>query len=143
MYSLKVWLSEGITTIYEALPVLFFLDFLRGTWWLPFFMRFFGVKIGKKVWLNTTDITEFDMVSIGDESMLNEDCGPQTHLFEDRIMKVGGVKIGSQTTINSRTIILYDTEIGNNVNIDPLSLVMKGEILSDNTSWCGSPLRGK
>lgn len=143
MYSLRVWLSEGITTIYEALPVIFFLDFLRGTMWLPFFMRFLGVKIGKKVWLNTTDITEYDMVSIGDEAMLNEDCGPQTHLFEDRIMKVGSVKIGSQTTIHSRTIILYDTEIGNNVNIDALSLVMKGEALSDNTSWHGSPLRGK
>ncbi|MGS0748636.1 hypothetical protein [Halpernia sp. GG3] len=106
-------------------------------------MRFLGVKIGKKVWLNTTDITEYDMVSIGDEAMLNEDCGPQTHLFEDRIMKVGSVKIGSQTTIHSRTIILYDTEIGNNVNIDALSLVMKGESLSDGTSWQGSPLRGK
>jgi len=58
-------------------------------------------------------------------------------------MKIGSVKIGSQTTINSRTIILYDSEIGNNVNIDPLSLVMKGEVLSDNTSWYGSPLRGK
>lgn len=143
MYSMKVWLSEGITTIYEALPVQFFLDFLRGTFWLPFFMRFLGVKIGKRVWLNTTDITEFDMVSIGNETMLNEDCGPQTHLFEDRIMKIGSVKIGKQTTINSRTIILYDSEIGDSVNIDPLSLVMKGEVLSDNTSWYGSPLRGK
>ncbi|MDV7697421.1 amino acid adenylation domain-containing protein [Chryseobacterium soli] len=143
MYSFKVWMSEGITTIYEALPVIFFLDFLRGTMWLPFFMRFLGVKIGKRVWLNTTDITEYDMVTIGDEAMLNEDCGPQTHLFEDRIMKVGSVKIGSQTTIHSRTIILYDTEIGNNVNIDALSLVMKGESLSDDTSWHGSPLRGK
>lgn len=143
MYSVKVWLSEGITTIYEALPVLFFLDFLRGTMWLPFFMRFLGVKIGKRVWLNTTDITEYDMVTIGDEAMLNEDCGPQTHLFEDRIMKVGSVKIGKQTTINSRTIILYDTEIGDNVNVDALSLIMKGEVLSDNTSWHGSPIRGK
>jgi len=143
MYSLRVWLSEGITTLYEALPVQFFLDFLRGTMWLPFFMKFLGVKIGKKVWLNTTDITEFDMVTIGDESMLNEDCGPQTHLFEDRIMKIGSVKIGKQTTINSRTIILYDTEIGDHVNIDALSLVMKGEILSDGTSWHGSPIRGK
>lgn len=143
MYSLKVWLSEGITTLYEALPVQFFLDFLRGTLWLPFFMRFLGVKIGKRVWLNTTDITEYDMVSIGDEAMLNEDCGPQTHLFEDRIMKVGPVKIGRQTTINTRTIILYDTEIGDHVTVDALSLVMKGEVLSDHTSWHGSPVRGK
>lgn len=41
-------------------------------------MRFLGVKIGKRVWLNTTDITEFDMVSIGDESMLNEECTANT-----------------------------------------------------------------
>ncbi|WP_407482933.1 Pls/PosA family non-ribosomal peptide synthetase [Elizabethkingia meningoseptica] len=143
MYSLRVWLSEGITTLYEALAIPFFLDSLRGTMWLPIFMRFLGVKIGKKVWLNTTDITEFDMVSIGDEAMLNEECGPQTHLFEDRIMKIGSVKIGDQTSINTRSIILYDTEIGNNVQIDALSLVMKGEVLSDNTSWHGSPVRGK
>ncbi|WP_407505250.1 Pls/PosA family non-ribosomal peptide synthetase [Elizabethkingia miricola] len=143
MYSLRVWLSEGITTLYEALAIPFFLDALRGTMWLPIFMRFLGVKIGKRVWLNTTDITEFDMVSIGDESMLNEECGPQTHLFEDRIMKIGSVKIGKQTTISSRSIILYDTEIGDNVHVDALSLVMKGEVLSDNTSWHGSPVRGK
>lgn len=143
MYSLRVWLSEGITTLYEALAIPFFLDALRGTMWLPIFMRFLGVKIGKRVWLNTTDITEFDMVSIGDEAMLNEECGPQTHLFEDRIMKIGSVKIGKQTTISSRSIILYDTEIGDNVHVDALSLVMKGEVLSDNTSWHGSPVRGK
>lgn len=68
---------------------------------------------------------------------------PQTHLFEDRIMKVGSVKIGNQTTISARSIILYDTEIGDNVHVDALSLVMKGEVLSDNTSWHGSPVRGK
>jgi non-ribosomal peptide synthetase-like protein len=143
MYSLKVWLSEAVTTIYEALPIQFFLDFLRGTMWLPIFMRFLGVKIGKRVWLYTTDITEYDMVSIGNEAMMNEDCGPQTHLFEDRIMKIGSVKIGSQTTINSRTIILYDSEIGNHVVVESLSLIMKGENLSDNTTWQGNPLRAK
>ena len=106
-------------------------------------MRFFGVKMGKKVWLNTTDITEYDMVKIDDEAMLNEDCGPQTHLFEDRIMKIGSVSIGKQSTIGSRSIILYDSEIGDNVIVDSLSLVMKGEILPSNTEWVGSPVKPK
>ena len=141
MYSLKVWLSEAVTTFYEALSVPFLLDQLRGTMWLPMAFRLLGVKTGKRVWLNTTDITEFDMVSIGDEAMLNEDCGPQTHLFEDRIMKIGSVKIGSKTTIGSRTIILYDTIIGDHVNIGSLSLVMKGEELPDHTEWTGSPVK--
>ncbi|MEO7046870.1 MAG: Pls/PosA family non-ribosomal peptide synthetase, partial [Ferruginibacter sp.] len=141
MYSLKVWLSEAVTTFYEALSVPFLLDQLRGTMWLPLAFRLLGVKTGKRVWLNTTDITEFDMVSIGDEAMLNEDCGPQTHLFEDRIMKIGTVKIGKQTTIGSRSIILYNTIIGDNVSVGSLSLVMKGEELPDNTEWIGSPVK--
>jgi non-ribosomal peptide synthetase-like protein len=140
MYHYKVWFSEAVTSIYEALSVSFFLDLLRGTMWLPIFVRMLGVKTGEKVWLNTTDITEFDMVSIGDETMMNDGCGPQTHLFEDRIMKIGSVEIGKQTTIGSRTIILYDSKIGNHVTVDSLSLLMKGEELPDNTDWIGSPV---
>ena len=104
-------------------------------------LRLLGVKMGKRVYLNTTDITEFDMVSIGNDTALNDDCGPQTHLFEDRVMKVGTVKIGERVSIGSRSIILYDSEIGNDVNLASLSLVMKGEVLSSGTNWEGSPIR--
>ena len=141
MWTKKVWLSEAITSTYEALCVPFLLDYLRGTPWLPMALRLMGTKIGKRVWLNSSDITEFDMVSIGTDSALNEDSGPQTHLFEDRVMKVGGIHIGERCSIGARSIILYDTSIGNHVKIDALSLVMKGEILSPNTSWVGSPIK--
>jgi len=141
MWTMPVWLTEAITSTYEALCVPFLLDFLRGTPWLPLILRIFGTKTGKRVWMNTTDITEFDMVSIGTDTALNEDCGPQTHLFEDRVMKIGPVTIGERTSIGARSIVLYDTNIGNDVNIDALSLVMKGETLSPGTNWAGSPIR--
>lgn len=141
MWTSKVWRSEAITSTYEALSVPFLLDYMKGTPWLSIMVRFLGVKTGKRVWLNTTDVTEHDMVNIGDDTALNEDCGPQTHLFEDRVMKVGPVKIGKRCSIGARTIILYDSEIGDNVNIDALSLVMKGENLQANSSWVGSPIR--
>ncbi|MBW4890917.1 amino acid adenylation domain-containing protein [Mucilaginibacter sp. HMF5004] len=141
MWTWLVWRSEAITSTYEALAVPFLLDFLRGTPWLPLALRLLGVKTGKRVWLNTTDFTEHDMISIGDDSALNEDCGPQTHLFEDRVMKIGPVKIGERSSIATRTIILYDSDIGNDTNIDALSLVMKGETLSPSTDWIGSPVK--
>jgi non-ribosomal peptide synthetase-like protein len=141
MWTWLVWRSEAITSTYEALAVPFLLDFLRGTPWLPLALRLLGVKTGKRVWLNTTDFTEHDMISIGDDSALNEDCGPQTHLFEDRVMKIGPVKIGARSSIATRTIILYDSDIGNDTNIDALSLVMKGETLSPSTDWTGSPVK--
>jgi len=141
MWTSKVWRSEAITSTYEALTVPFVLDFLRGTPWLPIILRIFGVKTGRRVWMNTTDITEYDMVSIGDDTAMNEDCGPQTHLFEDRVMKVGPVKIGKRCNIGARTIILYDSEIGDDVGVEPLSLIMKGENLQKGTNWGGSPVK--
>ncbi len=141
MWTPKVWKSEAITTIYEALAVPFFLEFLKGTPWLPMLIRLLGVKTGKRVWMNTTDITEYDMVSIGTDSALNIDCGPQTHLFEDRVMKVGKVKIGERNSIGAASIILYNAALGKDVQVEPLSLVMKGEVLPENTKWGGSPVR--
>jgi len=141
MWTWLVWRSEAITSTYEALSVPFLLDFLRGTPWLPILMRLLGVKTGKRIFMNTTDVTEFDMVSIGDDSALNEDCGPQTHLFEDRVMKVGPIKIGCRSSIGPGTIILYDSEIGDDTRIEALSLVMKGERLAPGTDWTGSPVK--
>ncbi len=141
MWTWKVWRSEAITSTYEALSVPFLLDFLKGTPWLPLLLRLLGVKTGKRVWMNTTDMTEFDMVSIGDDTALNIDCGPQTHLFEDRVMKVGAVKIGARSSIGAGSIILYDSEIGDDTKISALSLVMKGERLAPGTDWAGSPVR--
>jgi non-ribosomal peptide synthetase-like protein len=141
MWTWMVWRSEGITSTYEALAVPFLLGNLRGTPWLPVALRLMGVKIGRRVWLNTTDFTEHDMISIGDDSALNDECGPQTHLFEDRVMKIGPVKIGARSSIATRAIILYDSDIGNDTHIDALSLVMKGENLSPGTDWVGSPVK--
>ncbi len=141
MWSWNVWRSEAITSTYEALSIPFFLEYLQGTPWLPVVMRLLGVKTGKRVFMNTTDITEFDMVTICDDAALNIDCGPQTHLFEDRVMKVGSVKIGARSSIGAGTIILYDSELGDDTNIEALSLVMKGERLSPGTDWTGSPVK--
>ena len=141
MWTWKVWRSEAITSTYEALSIPFLLEYMQGTPWLPLFMRLLGVKTGRRVWMNTTDITEFDMVTICNDAALNADCGPQTHLFEDRVMKVGPVKIGARSSIGAGTIILYDSEIGDDTKIEALSLVMKGERLAPGTDWTGSPVR--
>jgi len=143
LWTTKVWRSEAVTSLFEALSVPFLLEFMKGTPWLPLLMRLMGVKTGKRVWMQTADITEFDMVSIGDDAALNLDSGPQTHLFEDRVMKIGPVKIGARTSIGAKSIVLYDSEIGDDVKLTALSLVMKGEQLQDGTSWEGSPVRPK
>ena len=139
MWTLFVWLSEAVTVAYESLAVPALLDQLRGTPFLPWALLLLGTKIGKGVWLNTTDITEFDCVEIGDYAELNAHSGPQTHLFEDRVMRVGKVHIGAGATLGSRAIVLYDASVGDYCRLGSLTLVAKGESLPAQTRWEGCP----
>ena len=139
MWTPFVWISEAVTNLYESLAVPNFLDLLRGTPMLPWALRLLGAHIGRGVYLNTTDLTEFDCVRIGDDAELNAWCGPQTHLFEDRVMKIGTVEIGRRVTVGVRGTILYDTHVGDDVRLGPLTLVAKGERLPAATRWEGSP----
>jgi non-ribosomal peptide synthetase-like protein len=139
MWTPFVWLSEAVTNLYESLAVPNLLGFLRGTPMLPWALRLLGAHMGKGIYLGTTDLTEFDCVSIGDDSELNDWCGPQTHLFEDRVMKIGRVEIGAGVTVGSCCTILYDTQVGDRAVLGPLTLVAKGERLPPDTQWEGSP----
>jgi non-ribosomal peptide synthetase-like protein len=139
MWTLFVWMSEAVTVAYESLAVPALLDHLKGTPFLPWALRCLGAKIGKAVWINTTDLTEFDCVEIGDLAELNAHSGPQTHLFEDRIMRIGSVKIGKRATLGVRTTVLYDSSVGEGCKLGPLTLVAKGEHFPAGTQWSGSP----
>lgn len=139
MWTPFVWVSEAITNIYESIAVPNFLVFLRGTPWLPPALRLLGCKTGRGIYMDTTDVTEFDCVSIGDYAALNGWCGPQTHLFEDRIMKIGSVHIGAGATVGPRCTVLYGASLGDGASLGPLTLVLKGEEIPAGSRWIGSP----
>ena len=124
MWTWKVWRTEAITSIFEALATPYLLVNLEGTPFLPFLFRLMGVRVGKRVWMNTADITEFDMVTLRDDCAFNTFSGPQTHLFEDRVMKIGKVDIGERSSIGAGSVVLYNSRIENNCKVGALSLVM-------------------
>ncbi|MET3134460.1 non-ribosomal peptide synthetase-like protein [Oxalobacteraceae bacterium GrIS 1.11] len=139
MWTPFVWLSEGVTNMYEGIAVPNFMRYLRGTPWLPLAFNLLGSKIGRGVYLDTTDITEFDCVHIGEYSELNALACPQTHLFEDRVMKIDHVHIGKRVYMGPRSSVLYSAKVGDNASLGPLTLVMKGEHIPPASSWSGCP----
>jgi len=139
MWTPFVWLSEGITNLYEGIAVPNFMRYLRGTPWLPLAFNLLGCKIGRGVYMDTTDITEFDCVSIGDHSEINALACPQTHLFEDRVMKIDYVNIGERVYMGPRSAVLYSAVVGNGASLGALTLVMKGEFIPANSHWRGCP----
>jgi carbonic anhydrase/acetyltransferase-like protein (isoleucine patch superfamily) len=56
-------------------------------------------------------------------------------------MKMSTVRVGAGATVGVRTIVLYDATVGGQVDLDGLSLLMKGEELGEGTRWRGIPAR--
>lgn len=131
--------TEAVAVLYWGLGGRVLLEHLRGTAYLPFMLRFFGCRIGTGVYMDTTDITEFDCVTIGDQVAMNDFSCLQTHLYEDRVMKVGRIEVGDGVTIGSFATVLYDTKVGDFAQLNPLTLVMKGEQIPPHTRWGGAP----
>jgi non-ribosomal peptide synthetase-like protein len=139
MWSWWAMRTEAVAVLYGGLVGKASLEFLRGTPFLPWTLRLFGTRFGKGVWMDCTDLTEFDCVTVGDFSVLNEFAVLQTHLYEDRVMKVGRIRVGRGVTVGAGTTVLYDTEIGDFVRIRDLTVVMKGDTLPGHTEWEGAP----
>ena len=59
-------------------------------------LRLFGARIGRRTWIATTYLTEFDLVEIEDDAMVGRAVSLQTHLFEDRVMKMSTVRIEAE-----------------------------------------------
>ena len=140
LWALFVRRSELVTGLYESVAVPTLVGMLTGTPWIAPVLRLFGARIGRRVCLQTTYLTEFDLVDVGDDACVGASASLQTHLFEDRVMKMSTVTLGAgRLSVGARAVVLYDAELAPGALLDPLSLVMKGETLPAGGRWRGIP----
>ena len=136
-----VWRSELVNALHESLAAAYLTDMLIGTPLLCWFYRLLGMKVGQRVYLDSPEFTEFDLITLGDDAVLNIEATIQTHLFEDRVMKMSRVHIGPRCSVGACSVVLYDTRLEEGAVLEELSLVMKGESLPVNSRFQGTPAR--
>ncbi|MBV1705469.1 MAG: peptide synthetase, partial [Hyphomicrobiales bacterium] len=139
MWSWWALRTEAIASLYGAFAADVLLSHLTGTPFLPWVLRLLGVKVGKGVWLGAFDFTEFDCVTIGDFCELNQFSALQTHLYEDRLMKIGRIELGRGVSVGADATVLYDSKVGDFARLGPRTVLMKGEDIPAATAWAGSP----
>ena len=139
MWSFWAMRTEAVAVMYWGLGGKVLLEHLRGTPFLPWTLRLFGAHFGEGVYMDMTDITEFDCVTVGDFCALNSLCALQTHLYEDRVMKVGRVHLARGVTVGAGSTVLYDTHVDEYARLGPLTVIMKGEAIPAHTEWIGTP----
>lgn len=133
--------TEFVTGIFETTAVPALLALIQGTPLLGPVLRLYGARIGRRSLLDTTYVTEFDLIHVGDDVAVGHEVSLQTHLFEDRVMKMGVVALEDGASVGSRAVVLYGATVGEDASVDPFTLVMKGESLPPNTRWAGIPAR--
>jgi hypothetical protein len=114
---------------------------LEGTLLLAVYLRRMGTKIGKRVILGDgfAQVVDPDMLDIGDGATVNAMF--QAHTFEDRVLKIGSVKVHAYCTPANATVPLYGADIGTCTYVAPHSVVMKHEHLLPHTRYEGAPTR--
>lgn len=140
LWSSFVWRDEIINTGQEQLAGTWLLSLILGTPCMPWYLRAMGAKVGRNVWFETLNITEFDTVTIGDGCAVNRFAHVETHLFHDRVLRIGPTHLGAGSTMGPASAVLPDTVLGAGSVLGARSVVLRGEQLPAGTRWHGAPV---
>ena len=140
LWSHFVWRDEIINSCQEMLAGAWLLQAALGTPLLPAYLRAMGAKVGRDVWFETMNVTEFDVVELGDGCVVNRGVHVETHLFHDRMLRIGPTKLGAGATLGPECAVLPDTVVGAGAKVGGRSVVLRGEELPPGTRWHGAPV---
>jgi non-ribosomal peptide synthetase-like protein len=141
LWSLFVWRDELVNSAHEQLAGEWLLRFAIGTPLMSLYLRAMGSKVGRGAWCETTAITEFDVVTLEDDCAVNRGSCLMTHVFHDRLLRIGPARIGAGATMGPTSAVLPDTTLGVNTCIGGHSVVLRGETLPAGTRWHGAPVK--
>jgi non-ribosomal peptide synthetase-like protein len=140
LWSLFVWRDEIVNTAHEQLAGEWLLRFALGTPLMSLYLRAMGSRVGRGVWCETTAVTEYDVVALGDGCAVNRGACLMTHVFHDRLLRIGPTSIGAGATMGPTSAVLPETALGVGACIGPHAVVLRGERLPAATRWQGAPV---
>jgi non-ribosomal peptide synthetase-like protein len=135
-----VWRDELMNAAQEQLADEKLLRLSIGTPLMSLYLRAMGSNVGRGVWCETTAVTEHDMINLGDGAAVNRGACLMTHLFHDRLLRIGPTHLDAGATLGPTAVVLPDTTVGAGTSVLGHSVVMQGEELPAGTRWHGTPV---
>ena len=140
LWSFFVWRDEMMNAAQEQLADERMLRLAVGTPVMSMYLRAMGSKIGRGVWCETTAVTEHDMITLDDGTAVNRGGCLMTHLFHDRLLRIGPTHLDPGATLGPTAVVLPDTHVGTDTRVLGHSVVLRGEELPAGTRWHGTPV---
>ena len=117
------------------------MNWMRVTPFLVLFHRLMGMKIGKRVQINTSVIGDSNLIEIGDDTVIGGDATLIGHSAERGNLVTGRVKIGSNVTIGLMAMIMPGSEIGDRAVIAANAFLPKDSKVGPGEIWAGIPAK--
>ncbi len=101
-----------------------FLEFITPTPLNVMFYKMMGMKVGKGVHINTTNISDPGLIEIGNYVTIGGSATIIAHYGQRGYLVLSKVKIGDGVTIGMKATIMGDVEIGPGAMIAPHELIL-------------------
>jgi non-ribosomal peptide synthetase-like protein len=104
------------------------------------FYRLMGARIGSDVVINSCNLFDFDLLDIGDGTLLGGDCVVIGHVGESGMLRLKPVTIGRGCTVGQSSVVFPGATMEDGTVLGALSLLPKDRTLPAGTRWGGNPL---
>ena len=112
----------------------------RGSPLWSMYLRLNGAHIGRRVYVNSTQLADHNLLAFGNDVVIGADVHLSGHTVEGGVLKTGRVRLGSGVTIGLGTLVDIDSDIGDGCQVGALSVVPKHARLARDGIYVGVPV---
>ena len=105
------------------------------------YLRLNGAHIGRRVYVNTTFVSDHNLLEFGDDVVIGAEVHLSGHTVEAGVVKTARVRLGRGVTIGLGSVIDIDVEIGDRAQVGALGFVPKHSRLEAGVVYVGIPVR--
>jgi acetyltransferase-like isoleucine patch superfamily enzyme len=112
---------------------------VRGTPIWAAHLRLCGARLGKRVYVNSLAVSDYNLITCGDDVVIGADVHMAGHTVERGVVKTAPVRLGDRVTIGLGAIVEIGVEIESDVQVGALSFVPKHTRLAGGRVYVGAP----
>jgi acetyltransferase-like isoleucine patch superfamily enzyme len=116
-------------------------NFIRVTPFLSLFHRMMGMKLGRRVIINTAVIADENLIEIGDDTLIGGDAQVVAHAAEGGKLVTAPIRIGRRVTVGLMSVVFPGVTIGDDAVIAACAVLPKGTQVGAGEIWGGVPAR--
>jgi acetyltransferase-like isoleucine patch superfamily enzyme len=106
-----------------------------------FYMRLNGARMGRRVFVNSVDVTDHNLLDFADDVVLGGSVHLSGHTVEGGVLKTAPVRLGRGVTVGVGSVVGIGVVAGDGCQIGALSLVPKFAELEAGAVYVGCPVR--